>query len=83
MEPQKLIKMANEIGAFFATDEDLARAQAGVADHLRRFWDPRMRRELYGWLDDHGGEGLRPLVRDAITIHRQRLMPVTSDTRTP
>jgi formate dehydrogenase subunit delta len=75
MEPLKLVKMANQIAAFFAEDSDVVRAQAGVADHLRRFWDPRMRRELYGWLDEHDGEGLRPLVRDAITTHRDRLMP--------
>jgi formate dehydrogenase subunit delta len=75
MEPHKLVKMANQIGAFFETDPDLTRAQAGIADHLRRFWEPRMRRELYSWLDQHHGEGLRPLVRQAITAHRERLMP--------
>jgi formate dehydrogenase subunit delta len=75
MEGPKLVKMANEIAAFFEADPDAARAQAGVVDHLRRFWDPRMRRELYGWLDAHGGEGLGPLARAAITAHRQALLP--------
>ncbi len=75
MQPAKLVKMANDIGAFFEADPDPDRATAGVADHLRRFWDPRMRRALYTWLDAHGGEGLRPLVRDAITAHRHKLAP--------
>lgn len=75
MEAQKLVKMANAIGAFFEAEPDSARAQAGVADHLRRFWDPRMRRALYGWLDASGGEGLRPLVKEAITLHREKLAP--------
>ena len=75
MDGSKLVKMANAIGAFFEADPDPARAVAGVADHLRRFWEPRMRRALYGWLDEHGGEGLRPLVREAITAHREKLAP--------
>jgi formate dehydrogenase subunit delta len=75
MDGGKLFKMANDIGAFFEADPDPARAVAGVADHLRRFWDPRMRRALYGWLDEHGGAGLRPLVLEAITAHREKLAP--------
>ncbi len=75
MEARKLVKMANDIGAFFEAEPDPARAVAGVADHLRRFWDPRMRRALYGWLDESGGEGLRPLVKEAITSHREKLAP--------
>ncbi|MEZ4362643.1 MAG: formate dehydrogenase subunit delta [Kofleriaceae bacterium] len=75
MQPQKLITMANQIGAFFEAEPDPERAQAGVADHLRRFWDPRMRRELLAWLEAHGDEALRPLVRQAIAAHRERLRP--------
>jgi len=73
MLPGKLVKMANEIGAFFEADPEPARAQAGVADHLRRFWDPRMRRELLGWLDSNDGDGLSPMVRAALVAHRARL----------
>lgn len=75
MEASKLVKMANDIGAFFEADPDPARAVAGVADHLRRFWDPRMRRALYTWLDESGGEGLRPLVLEAVTAQREKLAP--------
>ncbi len=38
--------MANEIGAFFESEPDRAIAMEGVAGHIKRFWDPRMRREL-------------------------------------
>ena len=75
MDASKLYKMANDIGAFFEADPDKARALAGVADHLRRFWDPRMRRALYSRLDAQGGDGLRPLVLEAITAHREKLAP--------
>ncbi len=91
MDAGKLVRMANSIGAFFEAEPDPARAVAGVADHLRRFWDPRMRRALYAWLDAHGGDGhggdghdgdgdgggdaLRPLVLQAVTEQRERLAP--------
>jgi formate dehydrogenase subunit delta len=71
--PDKLVKMANQIGAFFEADPDPARAELGIIDHLRRFWDPRMRRALIGWLDDHDGEGLRPAVRAALIAQRGKL----------
>ena len=74
MEPHKLVKMANEIAAFFAAEPDRAVALEGVAGHLKRFWDPRMRRELLRWVDEHHGEGLQDSVRDAITAHRDKLL---------
>ena len=43
--PDKLVYMANQIGRFFVT-EDRATAVSGIADHLRKFWDPRMRAEI-------------------------------------
>jgi formate dehydrogenase subunit delta len=75
MKIEKLTKMANEIGSFFAAEPDPAVAAQGVADHLRRFWDPRMRRQLLQWLEETGGEGLRPLVRDALLARKEQLLP--------
>lgn len=74
MEIQRLIAMANQIGGYFASDPDPQVATAGVADHLARFWAPAMRRQLLAWLDD-GGEGLAPLVAEALSKHRNRLEP--------
>ena len=45
MSADKLVRMANEIGTFFAHKPAEA-AQAAIADHLRKFWDPRMRAQL-------------------------------------
>jgi formate dehydrogenase subunit delta len=56
--------MANQIGKFFVT-EDKATAVANIADHLVKFWDPRMRTEIIAHLAA-GGEGLDPEVRDAV-----------------
>jgi formate dehydrogenase subunit delta len=64
VDVKRLIAMANQIGAFFRAQGEAA-AEAGVEDHLRRFWDPRMRREIVGHLAA-GGEGLDPPVRAAV-----------------
>ncbi len=65
MSPDRLVHMANQIGKFFASQGDEAAAVAGIADHLRKFWDPRMRSAIVAHLAA-GGEGLDPLVRRAV-----------------
>jgi formate dehydrogenase subunit delta len=56
--------MANQIGAFFrGTGED--KVVVGVSEHIRKFWDPRMRAEILQRLDA-GEQGLKPDVRQAI-----------------
>lgn len=59
----KLVRMANQIGTFFMSkphDEGLA----GTAEHINKFWDPRMRRQFFE-IFDAGGEGLLPIVMEA------------------
>jgi formate dehydrogenase subunit delta len=73
MEVSRLIKMANDIGTFFASDKDAARGAAGVADHIRKFWHPRMRHEILVHLDEGGGEGLTPIVLEALRTHGHEL----------
>ncbi len=64
MKPEKLVMMANQIGAFFASQKSDA-AVHGIVDHLKKFWDPRMRAALLAHLEA-GGEGLQPDVRRAV-----------------
>jgi formate dehydrogenase subunit delta len=64
MSPDKLVYMANQIGKFFASQGDDA-AVAAIADHLKMFWDPRMRTTILDHLAA-GGQGLDPLVRQAV-----------------
>jgi formate dehydrogenase subunit delta len=64
MSPNKLVYMANQIGKFFASQgPDVA--VAGTADHIKKFWDPRMRAAILRHVEA-GGLGLEPLVRRAI-----------------
>ncbi|WP_113438931.1 formate dehydrogenase subunit delta [Rhizobium cremeum] len=60
---EKLVRMANQIATFFLSQPEGVRVE-GVANHINRFWEPRMRRQLFEHID-HGGEGLLPLVIQA------------------
>jgi formate dehydrogenase subunit delta len=71
----KLIEMANQIGRYHAALPDRAEALTGTAMHIRRFWEPRMRRELLAHIDATGGEGLEPIVIEAIGANRAELQP--------
>ena len=70
MDVEHLVQMANRIGEFFQAMPERSEAMAGIATHLKRFWAPRMRHELAAHVDQHGGQGLMPLVREALTLHR-------------
>ena len=64
MSPDKLVYMANQIGRYFRSqgpDETIA----GTADHIKKFWDPRMRAAIFRHVEA-AGQGLEPLVRRAI-----------------
>jgi formate dehydrogenase subunit delta len=65
MSPDRLIYMANQIGKFFQS-QGHGKAVPGIAEHIRKFWDPRMRSAILAHLDGGGGAGLDPDVRDAV-----------------
>lgn len=66
MDIQNLIKMANRIGDFFGAWPDRDQARNEIANHLKRFWDPRMRQQISEYVRDRGGEGLAEIVVEAI-----------------
>ncbi len=65
----KLVYMANQIGKFFVSQGD-EQAVPGIVDHLKKFWDPRMRAQILAHLDA-GGAGLDPPVRRAVEQLKQ------------
>lgn len=69
MHIDSLIRMANQIGAFFEAMPDRPEALEGIAQHLKKFWDPRMRRALLAHVDGGGAE-LNGMVTEAISRHR-------------
>jgi formate dehydrogenase subunit delta len=59
-----MVHNANQIALFFAAyphDE----AVSGVTDHLKKFWEPRMKRQIIAYVEGGGG-GLHDLVQEAV-----------------
>jgi formate dehydrogenase subunit delta len=63
-----LIKMTNEIGAFFAGTTDAAEASRAVANHLKRYWEPRMRAQMIAYYEERNGAGLTDLARNGVAL---------------
>jgi formate dehydrogenase subunit delta len=64
-QTEKLVMMANQIARAFAPLGE-ARAVPKVADHIEKFWDPRMRRQIEAHVAA-GGAGLEPTAKAALT----------------
>ena len=65
MQTERLVTMANDIATFFAAEPDRTAAVEATANHLRRFWAPRMRREIVAH-HRAGGAGLGEIAREAV-----------------
>jgi formate dehydrogenase subunit delta len=64
VNPEVMVHKANQIALFFAS-YPREEAIAGVANHLRMFWEPRMRRQIVAHVES-GGAGLHELVPEAV-----------------
>ncbi|HET6183614.1 MAG TPA: formate dehydrogenase subunit delta [Acetobacteraceae bacterium] len=58
--------MANQIARAFARQPHEA-AVAATANHIRLFWEPRMRATILQHLDDESGADMVPIAREAVT----------------
>lgn len=67
MHSENLVKMLNNISAFFQADPDRTVAIQGVVEHVRKNWEPRMRRQIIAHFQA-GGEGLSELSRAAVQV---------------
>ena len=63
-----LISMANQIGDFFA-GANPEHASRDVANHLKRYWEPRMRAQIISYYEQRKGSYLTGLA------HRHRRGP--------
>ena len=73
MDIQNLVKMANQIGAFFESMPDREQAKADIATHIKKFWEPRMRQTMLQKMEAGEAGDLSPVVREAIEAHRAQL----------
>ncbi|MDG4648010.1 formate dehydrogenase subunit delta [Roseibacterium sp. SDUM158017] len=67
MSHDKLVRMANQIATFFATQPCPDKAER-VAAHLKDFWGPEMREELKAHARRDGCADLDDLVRKALPM---------------
>ena len=65
-----LIKMTNEIGDFFsgADVKDPQAAARSVANHIKRYWEPRMRAQMLKYYEERQGAGLTDLGKSAVAL---------------
>ena len=75
MDIHNLVTMANRIGDFFESMPDAEEAQRDIANHIAKYWEPRMRRTLLDQLDADATRDLHRAVRAALLSHRDQLMP--------
>lgn len=66
MDIANLVGMANRIGDFFQSMPDRKEAKQGIAQHIGKFWEPRMREALITQLAEAGTAHLHPMVREAV-----------------
>ncbi|GAB2183425.1 formate dehydrogenase subunit delta [Roseibium sp. LAB1] len=64
MSPEKMVYMANQIATFFKTQPGVDQAEK-VANHLKDFWEPRMRAQLTAYAET-GGAGLDEVVLESV-----------------
>ena len=63
-EGNKIIRMANQIATFFHS-QPASEGPGGVATHINKFWEPRMRRQFFAFVEA-GDSGIAPLVEEAL-----------------
>ena len=78
MDIHNLVSMANQIGQFFSAYPDQNEAMDGIANHIRKFWEPRMRLHLFEGIDAGKAAELSALVAQSLALHRNSLQPATS-----
>ena len=66
MDIKHLVKVANQIGDFFAAYPNRDEVVQSIAVHLKNSWDPRMRRQIIEYVESSGGPDLKPPVRQAV-----------------
>jgi formate dehydrogenase subunit delta len=67
MDIHNLVGMANRIGDFFQSMPNRVEAKDDIAQHISKFWEPRMREALIAKLDEADTAQLHSLVREAVT----------------
>jgi formate dehydrogenase subunit delta len=66
---QRLVYMANQIARNLALD---ATPVASTADHIHAFWSPRMKDQIFSYVEQTGSEGLDPIASQALAALKSK-----------
>jgi len=70
MQESHLMRMGNQIATFFDSMPDRQDAMVELATHLRKFWEPRMRRAFLSEFDSGNVQGMHPFLVTTVQQHR-------------
>jgi len=72
MNIDNLVTMANQIGSFYESMPDHKKSLHDIADHIKKTWEPRMRREFLAHVDaNQTASGLSPIVLESVLLNRE------------
>ena len=80
MDIDNLVHMANQIGEFFSAFPDREEALSGIATHIHKFWEPRMRVLILDGVTNNTLPELMPLVLEALQKNADSLRPIAAAT---
>jgi formate dehydrogenase subunit delta len=63
---ERLATMANDIANFFHAETDRNLAIDSISGHLRKFWEPRMRRQIIAYAKSGNHEELSELAHEGV-----------------
>jgi formate dehydrogenase subunit delta len=76
MNIENLVTMANQIGAFYESMPDHNKSLHDIAEHIKKTWEPRMRREFLAHVDaNRTDSGLSPIVLESVQVNWALLTP--------
>jgi formate dehydrogenase subunit delta len=75
MDIENLIRMGNQIAGFYESYPDQVEARKEIANHLKKFWAPRMRTKLLDHVERSEGQGLSDELLASVREYRTMLMP--------
>ena len=75
MNIDNLVEMANDIGSYFKAEPDHEEAVSGVFNHINRFWEIRMQRQIVEYLEA-GGKDLDPISAEAVSRLKSSIIEV-------
>ena len=66
MNVERLASMVNDIANFFHAEPDRNLAIDSISGHLRKFWEPRMRKQIIAYAKSDNHEELSELAYEGV-----------------